>query len=621
MAEKKYISNKTGTELDAAIGKVLNIEETLSGTAATIPSSKAVKDAIDAVNELIPEGVTIAQQDEIILPSNVYLLKSKDYSIYKTNILNGVDNRSDIDLYATGLKNYDKQFIANITNDTSVPINGYDKVGNRTLLKTLELKAYDNTSITGKTLRVLCIGDSFTDMGYWVNEIYQQLDDAGATVELIGTTKQSYGDEWLCEGLSGSSLQWVTANTYVGYIINVTSADGIPSTRYAANSDFEVDGVTWSVRGTRLTEDNGVYSGKILVSKYGSTNAVFPSTGTATMRGVSVTWNSAEQASWNPFWNRSENKVDFNWYLTEYSFNTPDIICIQFGLNDLVNATDASLTSMMTRLASLITTIHTQLPNTGIVISVPPFDGIHLSGSTSGNKNRLDMKYILHKYMKTLCNTYDNSTYSGYVTIAPSYAFVDRENGYTKQEVALNTRFPSVKDIVYTDPLHCSEQGMRQIGDCVVPAIVHMYNYMHRATSVTYDLSHFIADSHLNNNGGLQVTGGSYEARTYYISEFIPIEGATSIEAMALTDNGYADVMAFYSAQDQWMCIGTIPVQDTWKAVLQPRLIIVPGEAGDLHEGETLSIPEGAKYIRITSVTDTSRLGSGQQPYVTVHYN
>ena len=47
MAEKKYISNKTGTELDAAIGKVLNIEETLSGTAATIPSSAAVKNYVD----------------------------------------------------------------------------------------------------------------------------------------------------------------------------------------------------------------------------------------------------------------------------------------------------------------------------------------------------------------------------------------------------------------------------------------------------------------------------------------------------------------------------------------------------------------------------------------------
>ena len=49
MAEKKYISNKTGTELDAAIGKVLNIEETLSGTAATIPSSAAVKNYVDGI--------------------------------------------------------------------------------------------------------------------------------------------------------------------------------------------------------------------------------------------------------------------------------------------------------------------------------------------------------------------------------------------------------------------------------------------------------------------------------------------------------------------------------------------------------------------------------------------
>lgn len=52
MAEKKYISNKTGIELDAAIGKVLNIEETLSGTAATIPSSAAVKNYVDGITLL-----------------------------------------------------------------------------------------------------------------------------------------------------------------------------------------------------------------------------------------------------------------------------------------------------------------------------------------------------------------------------------------------------------------------------------------------------------------------------------------------------------------------------------------------------------------------------------------
>lgn len=61
MAEqKKYISNKTGIELDAAIGKVLNIEETLSGTAATIPSSKAVKNYVDSKKD-IGTDITIEQ--------------------------------------------------------------------------------------------------------------------------------------------------------------------------------------------------------------------------------------------------------------------------------------------------------------------------------------------------------------------------------------------------------------------------------------------------------------------------------------------------------------------------------------------------------------------------------
>lgn len=51
MAEQTYelyIGSATGTQIDNAVAKVAEMEETLTGTAGTIPSSKAVKDAIDA---------------------------------------------------------------------------------------------------------------------------------------------------------------------------------------------------------------------------------------------------------------------------------------------------------------------------------------------------------------------------------------------------------------------------------------------------------------------------------------------------------------------------------------------------------------------------------------------
>lgn len=624
-----YTSSATGTQIDNAAAKVAAMEETLSGTAGVIPSSKAVKDAIDAAtletDSTLSESTTkvptskavsdaikdTLSKEAIVLPSSISLFTNKDYSIYKTNILKGTDNRTDVELFASGIKNYDRQFVANITDDKSVPILGYAH-GSKTTLKNVDLKAVDSAAMSGKTVRVLCIGDSFTDIGQWVNEIYQQLDAAGANVEMIGTTLQSKGQSWLCEGLSGATLDWVTQNNYVGYILNVTSADGIPQTTYTSQF-VQIDGKNWTVRGTKLTEDNGVYSGKILLGKWGVAEQELPASGTATIRGINVTWDSVERTSWNPFWNRTENKVDFNWYLNKYGFNTPDIICIQFGLNDLANATDASLTNMMTRLASLITTIHTQLPSTGIVISIPPFDGIHLSGSTSGNKNRLDMKYILHKYMKALCNTYDNSTYSGYVTIAPSYAFVDRENGYTKQEVALNTRFPSVKDVVYTDPLHCNEQGMRQIGDCVVPALCSLYakvNAVREYGIEAFDSGYIVKEqkkSAVSNTANI----------TYYGSDFIDIDGATSIEVVAQCDSSYCTPVAFFSERSAASYISSIPTQDTWNTVNQPRLLTIPGAAGDLYEGETLTIPAGAKYIRVSSV---AQYNSVLSPSVTVRF-
>ena len=42
-----YIGSATGAQVDAAVSKVAAMEETLSGTAATIPSSAAVKSYVD----------------------------------------------------------------------------------------------------------------------------------------------------------------------------------------------------------------------------------------------------------------------------------------------------------------------------------------------------------------------------------------------------------------------------------------------------------------------------------------------------------------------------------------------------------------------------------------------
>lgn len=611
-----YTGSATGAQIDNAAAKVAAMEENLSGTAGTIPSSAAVQTAINAKAQELSEDIEDAViQNEVILPSNVYLFSNQDYSIYKTNILNGVDNRNDIDLFATGLKNYNRQFVANIAEDKSVPIVGFFKEKKETLCN-ISLKAVDSASMSGKRINVLCIGDSFTDMGYWVNEIYQQLNTAGADVKMIGTTKQSSGEQWLCEGLSGATLDWVVNNRYVGYIINVTSADGIPSTTYTSQF-VEIDGKNWTVRGTKLTENNGVYSGKILLAKYGVADQELPSSGTATMRGISVTWDSVEKTSFNPFWNRTESKVDFNWYLTKWGFDTPDIVCIQFGLNDLAAATDASLTAMMANLSTLISAIHLQLPKAGIVISIPPFCGVNLSGTTGGNTNRLDMKLIIQKYAKALYEVYDNEAYSDYVAIAPSFAFVDRVNGYGSVEKVLNSRFPNAKDVVYTDSLHCNEQGMRQIGDCVSPIVCKLFSELH--TFIEYNISSFTAGYSLNNSG-IKAEAAATATRTYYLSDFISIEGAVSIDAMALCDNSSIDALAFYSNNNEQSFISSVPRQEAYNTVKQPRMLTIPGAAGPLFEGETLTIPQGAKYIRVSSIVATDSFSSGQEPSVTVYY-
>lgn len=89
-----YAGSVTGAQIDAAVTKVANMEETLSGTAATIPSSAAVKNYVDGKSvdtestlsgnaSKIPSSKAVKDVTDTLLPkSDATFLTSKTKTYY-----------------------------------------------------------------------------------------------------------------------------------------------------------------------------------------------------------------------------------------------------------------------------------------------------------------------------------------------------------------------------------------------------------------------------------------------------------------------------------------------------------------------------------------------------------
>lgn len=428
-------------------------------------NTKMIKSLESEVSEVLGRDL------KVVLPQTLYFCTGVPLSIYYENVL--YKSYTDAaDLYCSKAQPYSRlmnfSFDAPETGETEMSIY---KALKKVSSQKFQYEVVDPKLLDGRKIRMLFVGDSFTDIGSYVIETQSLLAGNGAEVELIGTCGNS---KFKAEGLSGGSLTntFLTSSAGVGRIVQVTGVSVPPNTGYPGRVYQDDQGNQWTIRGSKIDE-NG--NGKMVVTKFAATEAAFenfPEQGTLTKVSTGgegdavVHYKGIKPAYHNPFINPESGELDILSYLREWEFEAPDVVIFQFTWND-AGPWFTNFSTLISNFKQAVDHVHASLPDTKIILSIEPF------GSVFSGRDWNGKKYTVLNLVSQLCELFEGKDYEGYCKIAPSYACVDLMNGYSTMKVTPNGRYLDQQEISAGDGVHPAT-GMLQIADCLYPVITKL---------------------------------------------------------------------------------------------------------------------------------------------------
>ena len=409
----------------------------------------------------------------VILPNKLYFVKNFPTYLYRDVVLYKGEKDKQT-LYINQGSRYDRLNVFNFTSAVSNQSMTFQVMEglNNGELKTINYDVKDASSNNGKTINILTIGDSFTDIGTYQDKFTTLLTNNGVTVKHIGTVGKGNRRN---ESLSGGRLENVVINQTVGVarIITVTGVSVIPETTYPGVTYVDANSKEWTIRGGKIGS-NG--NGKLVVSFFGATNndfTNFPSSGTLTKKSGQeakegdnvITYSAVESGYYNPFLGKTSGVLAIDEYLSFWGFQNPDVIVIQFTTNDVNKYQLDAKTTVVNQFKTVVDHFHTKLPNAKIILSIETF------GAQNGKDNFDYRKYLILEFTKSLLDAFQTSAYSSFVFVCPSYAYVDHIYGYNEANVSPNPRYGTVTQRSAGDSVHPSTNGMEQIGEAIYQVI------------------------------------------------------------------------------------------------------------------------------------------------------
>ena len=411
---------------------------------------------------------------KVVFPNKIYFVKNKQSCIYYENVLFK-------DLNDPGTLRFNKGVNTNrlASFNFDAAINNAEMLGDVTSYfnvvgsKNIAYDVIDGNVNSGKTVNMLFIGDSFTDIGSYISETKNLLEENNVNVNLIGTCGN--GTTIKAEGLSGGKLTntFMDSSTGIARIVNVSEVYQLPSTGYPGRIYIDDNGNNWTIRGGKVDSDG---NGHLVVTKWGCTESDFsnfPSSGTLrkTSTGYGqdvIKYSNPTKAYFNPFLNHTTGVLDFKNYIDFWGFEVPDIVVFQFTWNDLpANSSEDKIKKFISDLKVSIEHIKNTYSSTKFIISIEPFGSVNaLWDWRAKKKTVLELVEFLVEEIEL------NENYNSWVKIAPSYAFVDLVYGYSNSSITPCERYPEITENSGGDGVHPTT-GMLQIADCIYPIVHH----------------------------------------------------------------------------------------------------------------------------------------------------
>lgn len=403
---------------------------------------------------------------EFICPESYDLIVGDTFELFYKGIISSFDPDAYLVTASCSIgANYKKRFIVTPTTagTYALSLNLYDTKGNILDTKTINLIVHAAPSSPGTNKNVLCVGDSLTQDGVWVAELYRRLNQSGGTpsgfnlsnITFIGNREHNNAKY---EGYGGYTFARYNAESVDAYSKTITCSHDKDSSDQ--HSIYQAsNGSRWKLETIDSTSIT-------IINVWGDVSG-FPASGTLTwvsggINHSSITYTASANAAGNPFWDSTAGKVDFAKYATEQGASSIDFVYVLLGWNNW----SSSLSTIKQAAQTFIDNMHTSFQNAKIVLmglQIPSRDGLAVNyGAYSGNiSDYLKMSEYVHNLDTVYDKLADENTNVYHMNLSGQF---DTEHNMPQSTRPVNTR-NSETEIYQTNGIHPAGSGELQIAD------------------------------------------------------------------------------------------------------------------------------------------------------------
>lgn len=336
-----------------------------------------------------------------------------------------------------------------------------------------------------KPVNILCVGDSLTAGGEWVQEAWQRLKEAygesnAQNFRFIGTCKrenvayEGYGgwkwEDYLQTDESSLAAAWVTCEN-----------------NKAACDQHSI----WADESGKLWQLETIEPGRLKFNRVEKHSGALPVSGSRLVhcRNAQNTEDICVKDAYaegvNPFLNTESFTVDFKHYCRKNGFEGIDIVCFFLTWNSLF-CEQGSVEVLCRRLAErgrqLADILHEQYPEAQIKImglQVPSVNGG--TGASYGARLPYCDDYGLTRFVLELNRAYEawtlEESYADFTEFINISGQFDSDNNMPAAEKPVNTRSKKT-EMVGTNGVHPLPEGYWQIADAVFRSLVKAFNLL-----------------------------------------------------------------------------------------------------------------------------------------------
>lgn len=342
----------------------------------------------------------------------------------------------------------------------------YDNLGSIVATDSVGIRIHAKPTSPKAEKVVLCVGDSLTSGGTWVQQFYNRLvTDKTQNIKFIGT--RSIGQAKIgYEGYGGWSF-----GSYIGtsdnrsngkYIVGDFSDKNEAEDQHSVYKDG--NGTYWKLESI---EDNKI---KLLYVDGGKTSQDLTSgpnvggTLTWVSGGVNrdpITFTAWSKAPGNPMWDDDANRVNMKRYVEGFGVDHLDEVFVLLGWNNTGTTEDAYKAQVRTFLDNILS-VYPDCHITLMGLQVPLKDGF-------GSNYNMGWPYfekaghvwLMQEWYMEICEEEKYKDNLSFVQISGQF---DSINNCMKTTVAANNH-STVKETICSNGVHPASEGYKQIGD------------------------------------------------------------------------------------------------------------------------------------------------------------